>query len=72
MSVSRFCVVSPLGVHAGGGVQPRVQPGLHDPQRQQPRREAGDVPGASDTAGAGSLPGTPGPSLPRSQGECHE
>ena len=64
-SVSRspLCDVPLLHVHSGGGFQPRVQPGLHDPERQQPRWEAGDVPGASDTRGAG-------PSLSRSQGEC--
>ena len=63
MSRSPLSDVSLLHVHSGGGIQPRVQPRLHDSECQQPRREAGDVPGASDTRGAG-------PSLPRSQGEC--
>ena len=63
MSRSPLNDVPLLHVHSGGGIQPRVQPRLHDSECQQPRREAGDVPGASDTRGAG-------PSLSRSQGEC--
>ena len=60
---SPLCDVTLLHVHSGCGLQPRVQHRLHDPERHQPGREAGDVPWASDTRGAG-------PSLSRSQGEC--
>ena len=40
MSRSPLGDVTVLHVHSGGGIQPRVQPRLHDSECQQPRREA--------------------------------